>query len=241
MSPSNSDWVLNAEHLRKSFTVHTLGGKEIEGFPEVSFSVNRSGSLALSGPSGSGKSSVLKCIHRTYKPSGGRIRYRSEEMGVVDLARATEHEILRLRHREIGYITQFLNELPRVSAVDVVAQAAVDQFESRSAARERAAELLGRLSIPSGLFDAFPATFSGGERQRVNIARAVISRPRLLLLDEPTSSLDSGSVTAVVDLLQELRDAGTTMVMVFHDDDMLEVLADEVFTMPRKEPARVCR
>ncbi len=232
--------VLNIQKLQKSFTVHTLGGKRIEGFSEISFQVPPGGSIALAGPSGSGKSSVLKCIHRTYLPTSGAIQYESKELGPINLASATEHEVLELRKNEIGYITQFLSELPRVSALDVVAHGANGQYDSIQAAREKASELLNRLKIKPELFDAFPATFSGGERQRVNIARAVIARPRLLLLDEPTSSLDPKSVSAVVDLLQELQNDGTTMVMVFHDQEMIDALADIVFSMPRKDLEHVC-
>lgn len=240
MASQPQESVLRVTNLKKSFIVHTLGGKRIKGFPEISFEVPHGQSIALSGPSGSGKSSVLKCIHRTYLPSEGSITYQSDSVGAIDLATASEHRVLELRHREIGYITQFLNELPRVSAVDVVAQAGVGEFDSREAAREKASDLLARLNIRPALFDAFPATFSGGERQRVNIARAVITRPRLLLLDEPTSSLDSDSINAVVELLQDLQEDGTTMVMVFHDQDMIDALADHVFTMPRKDPVHAC-
>lgn len=233
--------ILKVNKLAKSFTVYTLGGKKIEGFPEISFEVPHGESIALSGPSGSGKSSVLKCIHRTYLPTSGKIQYESCTFGSINIATATEHQILEMRKNEIGYITQFLSELPRVTALDVVAHGGIQHIGSREKARDRAVQLLDRLKIKKSLFDAFPATFSGGERQRVNIARAIIAQPRILLLDEPTSSLDQESIDAVVDLLLELKEAGTTMIMVFHDQDMIDALADYVFTMPRKELANAQR
>jgi alpha-D-ribose 1-methylphosphonate 5-triphosphate synthase subunit PhnL len=224
--------VLTVYDLAKRFTVHALGGKTIPGFAGVSFRVPAGGAIGLRGPSGSGKSSALKCIYRTYLPTAGRIAYRSASLGDVDLAGVSEHDVLRLRSAEIGYATQFLHVMPRVSAVDVVAEPAVVDADSRDAARRRAAELLERLHIPRELFDAHPVTFSGGEQQRVNIARAVIRRPHLLLLDEPTASLDLESVRLVVGLLREIREQGTTMVVICHDPAVMAKLADEVYTMP---------
>jgi alpha-D-ribose 1-methylphosphonate 5-triphosphate synthase subunit PhnL len=220
--------MLTVSNLSKRFTIHNLGGKEIVGFPSLSFAVRQGGSLALSGPSGTGKSSILKCLYRTYLPTTGRIDYESDSFGTVDLATLPEPEMIRLRQREIGYVTQFLHVMPRVSAINIVAAPLIRAGQDAPRAREKAAALLRRLRIPDELLDAYPVTFSGGEQQRVNIAQAIIDRPRLLFLDEPTASLDQASIDIVVELLGELRARGTTMVMIFHDPDIMHALADDV-------------
>jgi alpha-D-ribose 1-methylphosphonate 5-triphosphate synthase subunit PhnL len=234
--------MLSVRNLSKRFTVHALDGKAIEGFKDVSFDLAPGGAAALVGPSGAGKSSVLKCLYRTYLPTGGSAVYHSDALGGVDLAAAPEQDILALRRSEIGMVSQFLSVIPRVSAVDVVAEAAVERLGSWEAARREAGSLLDRLRIPSTLFDAFPATFSGGEQQRVNIARAVIGRPSLLLLDEPTASLDPRSADIVIEILTELR-AGIAdhrpvgLVVILHDPEVVRRLTDQVVALkPVAEP-----
>jgi alpha-D-ribose 1-methylphosphonate 5-triphosphate synthase subunit PhnL len=227
--------MLTVERLEKKFVSHVLNGKEITGFAPVSFQVAQGKALGLSGPSGTGKSSVLKCIYRTYAASAGRIQYQSEAGGRVDLAALPDNEVLRLRRSEMGYVTQFLSVLPRVSAVDTIAEPLLCAGVSREHARDQARRLMARLRIDPQLYDAFPCTFSGGEKQRVNLARAVIRPPRLLLLDEPTASLDPGALQVVLELLLEMKAMGTTMVAVFHDRSIMDRLMDEVYRMPPKE------
>jgi alpha-D-ribose 1-methylphosphonate 5-triphosphate synthase subunit PhnL len=226
--------LLSVNRLCKHFIVHNRDGKKIEGFAKASFDVPKGSVLALSGSSGIGKSSVLKCIYRTYLPSNGSVVYRSRMYGTVDLAALSEYRILQLRAFEIGYATQFLKILPRVPALEVVAEPLLDGKTSPARARTEARRILGRLNIPAALFDAYPVTFSGGEQQRINIARAVVARPRLLLLDEPIASLDEASIDAVIDLLSELRDLGTTMVIVSHNSKILKSLANQVYRLPAK-------
>lgn len=232
--------MLKVTDLSKNFTAHNLGGKLICGFAPLSFAVAEGKSLALSGPSGTGKSSILKCIYRTYLPSSGSIEYQTACRGRVDLATLPETEIVRLRQRELGYVTQFLRVLPRVGAASIVAEPLVRSGLAPAEARKRAVALLRRLRIPEELLDAYPVTFSGGEQQRVNIARAVILRPRLLLLDEPTASLDRASIEIVVELLSELRAQGTTMVMIFHDPAVMRALADDIHCTGKEENRNVC-
>jgi len=231
--------MLHVKNLSKTFTIHQLNGKQIEGVPPVSFEVGPGKSLALSGPSGTGKSSILKCIYRTYLPTTGTVQYTTATGDTVDLSRLPETELVRLRQQEIGYATQFLRVIPRVPASGVVAEPLLQRGMPAEEALDQAAALLRRLRIPEELLDAYPVTFSGGEQQRVNIARAVISRPRLLLLDEPTASLDKASVSIVIDLLKELQAQGTTMVMIFHDPDLMNALADDILTIttPEEIPA----
>jgi alpha-D-ribose 1-methylphosphonate 5-triphosphate synthase subunit PhnL len=221
--------MLTVEKLTKNFTLHILNGKRIEACRDVSFTVPQGGFLGLAGPSGAGKSTVLKCLYRTYLPCSGSIFYESASGATVDLANLNDRAILDIRTKEIGYISQFLKVIPRVSALDLVMEPILERNGvSVEEAHERASGLLERLRIPAHLFDAYPATFSGGEQQRVNIARAVSWKPRLLLLDEPTASLDAGSVGIVMEILKELRQEGTTMIGIFHDTELLESVTDEV-------------
>ncbi len=223
--------MLQVDQLSKTFKVHSLGGKEILGVPPCSFSVEEGKSLALSAPSGRGKSSILKCIYRSYLPSSGRILLQSRSLGPVDLAQLDEHDVLTLREEEMGYVTQFLRVIPRLSAIEVVADPLCRRGVKRAEAEAEAERLLRCLKIPEPLLEASPITFSGGEQQRVNIARALIARPRLLLLDEPTASLDRESVERVMDMLNDLKASGSTMLMIFHDKELMYRMADEVMEL----------
>lgn len=223
--------MIKIENLSKTFNLHILNDKELCAFNKISFELDEGEFLGLSGPSGAGKSSILKCIYRTYLPTGGHIWYDSIAMGKVDLASATEHDVLKLRSQEIGYVSQFLKVIPRVPALDIVAEPLLCAGVSQESARKQAADLLSRLNIPDRLFDAYPSTFSGGEQQRINIARAVIWKPRLLLLDEPTASLDKQSSGLVVEELMKMRDQGTAMVGILHDRELMSSISDRIYTI----------
>ncbi len=223
--------ILRVEGLRKQFTLHMLGGMVIPGCIDVSFTLKPGQFLAITGPSGNGKSTIIKCVYRTYKPTAGSIWYRSEALGQVDLASVPDHDVVMLRQRELGYVSQFLRVVPRVPAVEIVAEPMRQRGVAVEEALRAAREILLRLGIPNSHFDAYPANFSGGEQQRVNIARAVVARPRLLILDEPTASLDGRTRNEVVRLLAELKATGTTMVGVFHDLETVSRLADTVLGM----------
>ncbi len=228
--------LLRLEHLGKTFRLHTLGQKTIQALADVSFAVLPGEFLALTGPSGAGKSTILKCIYRTYLASQGRIWYDSREFGPLDLAQVSSQTILRLRQREIGYVAQFLKVIPRVTTVDIVAEPLWRQNGlDLNAARQQAADLLLRLQLSRALLEAYPATCSGGEQQRVNIARAVIWRPRLLLMDEPTASLDPRAVAEVCQLFRELKETGTTIVAILHHLEPLAPLLDRVLEVPAPE------
>lgn len=210
--------------------MHVLGGKKIKGFEDVSFSVKRGEFLAIVGSSGSGKSSLLKCMYRTYLADTGSMLYRPDSNSAIDLTTASDHEILALRRSEIGYVSQLLQVVPRTIAVDVIAEPLLQRGIGIDDARDAASRYLARLRIPNDLWDAYPSTFSGGERQRVNIARALIAAPRLLLLDEPTSALDPASTAVVVEMLRGVN-KGTTMIGIFHDLSVVRELADRVVVM----------
>ncbi len=222
--------MLSVENLHKEFNVQILGDKLISGCHDISFNIEAGQFFSLAGPSGIGKSTVLKCIYRTYLPGSGHIWYDSANYGTVDLATVSERILLDIRNREMAYVSQFLNVIPRVSALDLVMEPIlIHNGVAFEEARERACSLLERLQIPEDLFDAYPATFSGGEQQRVNIARAVSWNPRLLLLDEPTASLDAKSIDRVLELLTELREQGTTMVGIFHDQEIMKKTASHIY------------
>lgn len=225
--------MLKVENLTKLFTIHSSGKKLIRALEDVSFFLPYGVSLGVCGPNGSGKSSLLKCIYRTYLPSYGNIWYESSLFGKVNLSTLDEQRVTKIREREIGYVSQFLKVPPRVSALDLVREPMILNGMKKEDADSLARELLRRLEIPEKLFDAYPWTFSGGEQQRINIARAIAKGPRLLLLDEPTSSLDRRSKASLLEILEELKRDGCTMIGVFHEEDLLKRFSDEILDLGR--------
>jgi alpha-D-ribose 1-methylphosphonate 5-triphosphate synthase subunit PhnL len=217
--------------LAKRFHLHILNGKGINGFAGVSFEVPRGAFVGIAGKSGSGKSSLLKCLYRTYLPTSGRIELFREDGEAIDLVTADDDTVLDLRLDEIGYVSQFLRPMPRVTALDLAARPLVRRGMPLAEAYERVATYFQRLALPEDLWDGYPILFSGGEQQRVNLARALASDSRLLLLDEPTSALDAGLQDEVVRLLAERRDRGTTMIGIMHDAVLLSRLSDVLVHM----------
>ena len=178
---------------------------------------------------------MLKCIYRTYTPTGGHTWYTREDGSVIDLATAEPWKIIQLREREIGYVSQFFSVIPRVSALDILIHTQTARGVEEPLARKRAAQYLERVGISPQLWDMYPATFSGGEKQRLNIANALITKPRLLLLDEPTASLDANSKSWVMDMILDLKRQGTAMVGVFHDEIAIHTLADWRYEIREKQ------
>jgi alpha-D-ribose 1-methylphosphonate 5-triphosphate synthase subunit PhnL len=224
--------MLTVTGLRKTFTLHLLGGRRLPALVDVSLSVAPGELVAVLGPSGSGKSSLLKCLARTYLPSGGSALYASSQ-GPVDLVTAPDAVVVALRATEIAVVSQFLHAVPRTPADLVIAEPLLRNGVDRAAARERARYLMGRLHLPPALHDGYPATFSGGERQRVNLARALVTVPRLLLLDEPTSALDPATRAAAAELIRERVAGGAAAVGVFHDLRTVEELATRALLIDR--------
>jgi alpha-D-ribose 1-methylphosphonate 5-triphosphate synthase subunit PhnL len=211
----------------KTFVMHLQGGIRLPVVSGVSFEVRAGECVVLSGPSGAGKSSILKMMFGNYRCDGGRINIRHGE-ALVDLATAEPRQILAIRRSTIGYVSQFLRAVPRVAAIDVVAEPLTASGAARDEARRQAGVLLSRLNIPERLWPLPPSTFSGGEQQRVNIARGFIAAMPILLLDEPTASLDAANRAVVVDLVAEKKRAGVAMVAIVHDDAIRELIADRV-------------
>lgn len=222
--------MISASALAKTYVLHTQGGTRIPVFSDAAVEAHAGKCLTLHGPSGAGKSTLLRCLYGNCKADRGVIRVR-QGAEMVDLATAPPHAIIALRQRTIGYVSQFLRAIPRVSALDVVAEPLRQMAVPQEQARTRAAELLSRLRIPERLWPLAPATFSGGERQRVNIARSFVAAYPILLLDEPTASLDARNRAVVIELIVEAKARGTALVGVFHDDEVREAVSDDLYEM----------
>jgi alpha-D-ribose 1-methylphosphonate 5-triphosphate synthase subunit PhnL len=224
--------------LAKHFTLHLRGGARLQVLDDTSLDVHAGECVALVGASGRGKSTLMKCLFGSYGTDAGALRFESSG-GPVDIATASPQRMLALRRRDIAYVSQFLRAVPRVPALDVVAQRLIDAepapasddlddacHEQRmDVARDAARALLQRLNLPPTLWDLPPATFSGGEQQRVNIARGFVQPARLLLLDEPTASLDAANRRVVIELIGEAKARGAAIVGIFHDEEVRDAVA----------------
>lgn len=221
--------ILQIRGVAKRFTLHHQNSVELAVLDQASFDVHAGECVVLDGPSGMGKSTLLKMIYANYRVSAGSISVHPPGRPSVDVSSATPHELVRLRQESIGYVSQFLRVIPRVSALDVVAEPllidASDGDKALASARAEAARWLTRLRIPERLWHLPPATFSGGEQQRVNIARSMIKPRPLLLLDEPTASLDVANAQTVIELIQEASARGAAMVGIFHDAHVGDAVA----------------
>lgn len=213
--------MIRIEGLSKSFTLHNQGGTVIPVMAGASLTVHPGECVALVGASGAGKSTLMRMIWGNYLAGSGSIR-----VGSLDVVTAAPREILRLRRETLGYVSQFLRVVPRVPTVDVVAEPLLNLGVPAKAARVRAAHLLDRLNIPQRLWHLSPTTFSGGEQQRVNIARGFVHPYPALLLDEPTASLDPVNREVVLALVEEAKAAGAAIVGIFHDAAARERLCD---------------
>jgi alpha-D-ribose 1-methylphosphonate 5-triphosphate synthase subunit PhnL len=214
----NAALMLRAVEIGKTFTLHGQGGVQIEALAGVSIDVERGECVVLVGPSGAGKSTLLRCLYGNYLASSGTIAIREGDQA-VSITGAEPHDVLRVRRSVVGYVSQFLRVIPRVPTLTLVAEPLVSRGVAEDEANERAAALLARLNVPQRLWALAPATFSGGEQQRVNIARGLIAGHPLLLLDEPTASLDAENRDVVADLIVEARGRGAAIVGIFHDED----------------------
>ena len=214
--------MISVRGLGKTFVLHNQGGVELPVLEGVDLDVEPGECVALHGPSGAGKSTLLKCLYGNYRVSKGSVR-----VAEVEMANATPREILALRSEKLAYVSQFLRVIPRVPALDIVAE----PLDGAEDARRQAELLLRRLRIPMRLWSVPPATFSGGEQQRINLARSFI-RPRpVLLLDEPTASLDADNRATVVALINEAREAGAAIVGIFHDQKVREAVSTRIHEM----------
>lgn len=209
--------MIRVEAVSKTFTLHNQGGARLPVFRNVNFSVKAGEVLVLAGASGAGKSSLLRILYGNYLPSGGRIEIRHAGV-MVDIASALPRTILEVRRQTLGFVSQFLRVIPRVSAMDIVRDPLLARGVGEAEATERAGAMLARLNLPQRLWPLAPATFSGGEQQRVNIARSFVDPSPVMLIDEPTASLDARNRDVVVELIAEARNNGSAIVGIFHDE-----------------------
>ena len=231
---------LIVRNVEKTFTMHLRDGLLLPVVAGVNFEVEAGECVVLGGPSGAGKSSLLKMVYGNYSVDRGEIIVVHHGRP-VDLANADPRTVIAVRRDTVGYVSQFLRTVPRVAAIDVVAEPLVIRGVDKGLAQARARDLLARLNLPERLWSLPPATFSGGEQQRVNIARGFITDHSVLLLDEPTASLDATNRAVVVAMIAEKQVAGTAMLGIFHDDDVRTEVADRIVDVtafaPRKQAA----
>lgn len=226
--------ILQIVNLTKNFYLHNAD-KHIYSCQNINFSLEEGGFIGIVGLSGAGKSTILKCMNRTYLTTEGNILYKSKAFGDIDLSKATEREILYLRKHELGYVSQFLNVMPRTTAIQHVMNAVLEVDGDEENARNRAEEMLEYFRLPRELWDLYPNTFSGGERLRLNLAHTMVKSPRLMLLDEPTASLDPKTKVLVKDMLIKLKKKGTSMIGIFHDLEFMDGVCDQVFNISKGE------
>jgi alpha-D-ribose 1-methylphosphonate 5-triphosphate synthase subunit PhnL len=229
--------MLRTEALSKGFTLHLQGGVRIPVLAGVGFDLHAGECIALSGPSGAGKSTLMRSLYANYRPESGRVLVCHHNV-MVDIATADPRVILAIRRETMGYVSQFLRVVPRVAALDVVAEVLIARGDAPDHARDQARMLLLRLNIPRRLHGLPPATFSGGEQQRVNLARGFIGGHPVLLLDEPTASLDAENRQVVIGMIQEAKRVGRAIIGIFHDLEVRDAVADRLFpVMPLQDAA----
>lgn len=222
--------ILTVENVSKTFYLQNLN-KTIHAVEEVSFHLQKGEFVGITGKSGSGKSTILKCVYGTYIPQEGTIIYHSDKFGAIDLTQVSEQMMIDLRKHEIGYVSQFLHTMPRTTAREFVKKAVLEMGHSEDVAEQETEAMLTHFELENELWDSYPATFSGGEKLRLNIARAMVKRPRLLLLDEPTASLDYSSKLKVKEVIEQLIEEGTTMLGIFHDLEFMEDLCNRHYVV----------
>lgn len=222
--------ILEIKNISKNFYLHEQE-REIKSCKDISFTLDKGGFIGIVGTSGAGKSTVLRCIYRTYLATTGEVWYDSLSYGKLDLLKASEREIIHLRKVEMGYVSQFLSTLPRTTAKQHVINGALDAGFSYEEAVKKAEDMMGYFKLSEKLWDIYPNTFSGGEKLRLNLAHAMVKAPRLLLLDEPTASLDNKTKILVKELLMKMKAEGTSMVGIFHDLEFMEGLCDHVYNI----------
>ncbi len=222
--------MLSVQGVAKTFTLHTQGGVKIPVFRDLDLDVSAGECVVLHGPSGAGKSTLLRAMYANVLPDAGEIRVRHGGR-MVDLASASSRTVLQVRRHTLGYVSQFLSVIPRVPTLNVVAEPLIRDGLDIDTAHERAAAMLSRLNVPERLWSLAPATFSGGEQQRVNIARGLIAEMPVLLLDEPTASLDAANRDVVVELVAEAKQRGAAIVGIFHDAATRDAVADRLYPL----------
>lgn len=221
---------LSVNDLAKQFVMHLQNAAVIDVFANLSMDVNSGDCVVLMGPSGMGKSTLIKCLYGNYQTSAGNIWIHFDD-GAVDITAVSPNWIYYLRRHVVGYVSQFLRVVPRVAAIDIVMEPLVSRGVDEGIAKDKAAHLLARLNIPESLWNLSPTTFSGGEQQRINIARGFVAPYPVLLLDEPTASLDAENRSVVVELINEAKQQGSAIVGIFHDENVRDAIASRTIDL----------
>lgn len=229
---------IEVRRLSKSFTLHLQGGLQLPILDHLDMDVDAGECVVIHAPSGAGKSTLLRCLYANYRASSGSIRIRDGEQW-VDIVSAEAQRVHALRRTTLGFVTQFLRVIPRVTTLDLVAEPLITRGHDEKEAQEEAKSWLSRLHIPARLWHVPPATFSGGEQQRVNIARTMISDYPVLLLDEPTASLDAANRATVIEMINRARERGAAIVGIFHDEYVRQAVATRLFPIPSAQPAQL--
>lgn len=225
------DLTLQVRNLSKTFVIHPQGGLRLPVLRDVNLTAHQGECVALTGPSGCGKSTLIRCLYGSYVCDTGEIQVRHGNRR-IDLASASAREILAVRHESVGYVSQFLQAVPRVPTLGLVAEPLIARGIEPEPAYARAREMLMQLGVSPRLWDLPPATFSGGEQQRVNIAAGLIDRKPILLMDEPTASLDAGNAQTVIDLMRAACAAGSSVVVILHDAAQRRLACDREIHLP---------
>lgn len=218
------------DDLAKTFVLHNAEAAAIPVFSRLRLEVGPGECVVLAGDSGVGKSTLMRAIYGNYLPSSGAVRVLHDG-AYVDITQAQPHEVIDVRRRTLGYVSQFLRVIPRISTLQLVTEPLLENGVDPAEAQERAERLLTALRLPRAHWDLPPATFSGGEQQRVNIARSFIRNYPVLLLDEPTASLDAENRAIVVTLIREALAGGAAMIGIFHDHDVRDAVATRLFSV----------
>ena len=218
------------EDLAKTFTLHAAGPAIIPVFERLGLQVAPGECLVLAGQSGAGKSSLIRSIYGNYLPTTGAVKVLHDGV-YVDITQASPHEVLEIRRRTLGYVSQFLRVIPRIPTLQLVMEPLLENGIGHEEAHQRATTLLTQLQLPAAHWHLPPATFSGGEQQRVNIARSFIREYPIMLLDEPTASLDAENRAIVVALINQALGRGAAMIGIFHDQDVRDAVATRLFTV----------
>ncbi len=229
-----SEVIIDAKNVCKQFVLHHQNSAKLKVLANVNFAAHAGSCLILSGQSGSGKSTLLRMMYGNYLASSGELKVKQGE-DWVDMVSANPRQIVALRRHTIGYVSQFLKTIPRVSTLNVVMQPALERGWDADAAKARASALLTRLNIPAHLWDLAPSTFSGGEQQRVNIARGFMVDWPVLLLDEPTASLDERNRDVVLELIREAKANHSTVIGIFHDAYVRQAIGDRQYDVLNNE------
>jgi alpha-D-ribose 1-methylphosphonate 5-triphosphate synthase subunit PhnL len=230
--------MIRVEDVSKTFVLHNQSGIRLPVLDNVSLSVDAGEALVLSGPSGAGKSTLLRILYGNYRPSSGRVLVRHDGQ-FVDLVTAAPRAVLEVRRRTLGWVSQFLRVIPRITTLDLVRDPLLARGVAEADATRRARAMLARMNLPESLWNLPPQTFSGGEQQRVNISRSLVDPAPVLLLDEPTASLDPANREVVVGLVNDARAKGSAIVGIFHDEAVRSRVATRLIDVTAFSPKGV--